>query len=87
MCDFYEDEEFATTVDRNDLFDELSQRISDNWNTDSISWDDYKKKIYEAIDKTIVSYTKNDKLIIEDWDMWDQDLYNNAVEIFGFYDD
>lgn len=40
MCDFYEDEEFATTVDRNDLFDELSQRISDNWNTDSISWDD-----------------------------------------------
>lgn len=87
MHDFLENNEFEATVDRNDLFDELSEKISSHWYTDDLDWDTYQKNIYEAIDKTINSYTRDCKLIIEDWDMWEQDLYNNAVAIFGFLED
>ena len=32
----------------------------------------------KAIDKTLEQYTKNGKLLVEDWDMFDQDLYTNS---------
>lgn len=32
----------------------------------------------KAIDKTIEEYTVNGKVLVEDWDMFDQDLYFNA---------
>ena len=32
----------------------------------------------KAIDKTLEQYTKNGKLLVEDWDMFNQDLYTNS---------
>ena len=84
MCEFYM-EEPSSSIDRDEVFDELSERITNNWDI-TIEWEAYEQKIYEAIDKTITSYTKDGNLYIEDWDMWDQDLYNNAVEVLGLYD-
>ena len=84
MCEFYT-EELSSSIDRDEVFDELSERITNNWDI-TIEWEAYEQKIYEAIDKTITSYTKDGNLYIEDWDMWDQDLYNNAVEALGLYD-
>ena len=38
----------------------------------------YFKAVDEAIDKTLKAYTKNGELVVEDWDMFEQDLYTNA---------
>ena len=34
----------------------------------------------KALDKTVEDYTVNGKFIVEDWDMFDQDLTNNAYD-------
>lgn len=43
----------------------------------------------KAIDKTIEEYRVNGKVKVEDWDMFDQDLYYNAQielkKIYGEY--
>ena len=85
MCEFY-DENVYSSIDRDDVFDELSEKISSNWNVNNIGWEVYEQKIYEAIDKTVASYTKNGNLHVEDWDMWEQDIYNNAIETLGLCD-
>ena len=45
---------------------------------DDVDVDAYFKAVDEAIDKTLQAYTKNGKLLVEDWDMFDQELYTNA---------
>ena len=45
---------------------------------DDVDVDAYFKAVDEAIDKTLQAYTKNGELLIEDWDMFEQDLYTNA---------
>ena len=47
---------------------------------DKIEIEDYLKAANKAIDKTLESYTRNGKVSVEDWDMFDQDLYINANE-------
>ena len=84
MCENYK-EELSSSIDRDEVFDELSERIANYWDI-TIEWETYEQKIYEAIDKTITSYTKDGNLYIEDWNMWEQDLYNNAVETLGLCD-
>lgn len=76
--------EEETSIDCDEIFDELAERICFNWDLGDYSIsDDFNKKIHKAIDKTIKIYSFSGKLIIEDWNMWDQDLYNNAVDELG----
>ena len=62
MCENYK-EEFSSSIDRDEVFDELSERIANYWDI-TIEWETYEQKIYEAIDKTITSYTKDGNLYI-----------------------
>ena len=84
MCEIYK-EDLSSSIDCDEVFDELSERIANYWDI-TIEWETYEQKIYEAIDKTITSYMKDGNLYIEDWNMWEQDLYNNAVETLGLCD-
>ena len=45
---------------------------------DDIDVDAYLEAANKAIDKTLQAYTKNDELLVEDWDIFDQELYTNA---------
>lgn len=45
---------------------------------DEIEVEDYFKAVNKAIDKTLESYARNGKVSVEDWDMFDQDLYMNV---------
>lgn len=54
---------------------------------DNVDVDAFFKAVDKAIDKTLQSYTKNGKLSVEDWDMFDQELDTNASnEIEKLYD-
>lgn len=53
--------------------------ICDKFGCDEyVDTDAYLKAVDEAIDKTLKAYTKNGELVVEDWDMFEQDLYTNA---------
>lgn len=49
--------------------------------------DVYFDTLNKAIDKTLEDYTKDGKLLVEDWDMFDQDLntntYNELEKVMG----
>ena len=45
---------------------------------DDADMDVFFGTLERALDKTIEEYTVNGKVLVEDWDMFDQDLYNNA---------
>ena len=45
---------------------------------DDIDVDDYFAAVDRAIDKTLEVYTKNGNLLVEDWDMFDQELDTNV---------
>ena len=61
--------------------------ISDNFPCDDLDVKQYFEAVNKAIDKTLQTYTKNGKLLVEDWDMFDQDLYTNASnELDKLYD-
>jgi hypothetical protein len=59
---------------------------------DKFPCDDLDENLYfdavnKAIDKTLEDYSKNGKLLVEDWDMFDQDLYTNMYnELEKLYD-
>jgi len=52
--------------------------ICDKFACDDIDVDLYFETINKAIDKTLDEYTENGSLLIEDYDMFDQDLYANV---------
>jgi len=52
--------------------------ICDKFACDGIDVDLYFETINKAIDKTLDEYTENGSLLIEDYDMFDQDLYANV---------
>lgn len=61
--------------------------INDNFPCDDLDVEQYFEAVNKAIDKTLQAYTKNGKLLVEDWDMFDQDLYTNASnELDKLYD-
>jgi DNA-binding ferritin-like protein len=61
--------------------------INDNFPCDDLDAEQYFEAVNKAIDKTLQAYTKNGKLLVEDWDMFDQDLYTNASnELDKLYD-
>lgn len=54
---------------------------------DNIDVNLYFETVNKAIDNTLKKYTKNGKLLVEDWDMFDQDLYMNiSDELDKLYD-
>lgn len=61
--------------------------INDNFPCDDLDVEQYFEAVNKAIDKTLQAYTKNGKLLVEDWDMFDQELYTNASnELDKLYD-
>lgn len=52
--------------------------ICDKFACDDIDVNLYFETINKAIDKTLDEYTENGSLLIEDYDMFDQDLYANV---------
>ena len=61
--------------------------LCDNFPCDDLDVKQYFEAVNKAIDKTLQTYTKNGKLLVEDWDMFDQDLYTNASnELDKLYD-
>lgn len=43
MCENYK-EEFSSSIDRDEVFDELSERIANYWDI-TIEWETYEQKI------------------------------------------
>lgn len=61
--------------------------INDIFPCDDLDVKQYFEAVNKAIDKTLQAYTKNGKLLVEDWDMFDQELYTNASnELDKLYD-
>ena len=61
--------------------------IGDTFPCDDLDMEQYFEAVNKAIDKTLEIYSKNGKLLVEDWDMFDQDLYTNASnELDKLYD-
>ena len=52
--------------------------LCDKFNLDNIDEDVYLNAFNKAIDKTLEDYTINGELLVEDYDMFDQDLYTYA---------
>lgn len=52
----------------------------DKFYSDEFDLDEFLDAVNKAIDKTLHAYTKNGKLLVEDWDMFDQDLYSNVSD-------
>lgn len=79
--DFYldDEEEIEDTIDRH----EYLTIISEGFGGSDLSDDEFMERANAVIDKTIEQYTnKNGKFIVEDWDMFDQDMYSNACDMF-----
>lgn len=51
--------------------------IAEEFPAEGLSDEKYFKVVNEAIDKTISQYPDE----IDDWDMFDQDMYNNVEEM------
>ena len=51
--------------------------ITEEFPADGLSDEQYFKAVNEAIDKTISHYSGE----VDDWDMFEQDLYNNVSEM------
>lgn len=56
------------------------QAICEDFPAEGLSDEQYFKVVNEAIDKTISQYHNEVDL---DWDMFDQDLYNNVEEMLS----
>lgn len=52
------------------------QAIAEEFPAEGLSDEKYFKVVNEAIDKTISQYPDE----VDDWDMFDQDLYNNVYD-------
>ena len=52
----------------------------DKFYSDEFVLEEFLEAANKAIDKTLHAYTKNGKLLVEDWDMFDQDLYSNVSD-------
>lgn len=53
--------------------------ITEEFPAEGLSDEKYFKAVNEAIDKTISQYPDE----VDDWDMFDQDLYNNVEEMLS----
>lgn len=71
------DEEQEAHVDKEYYIDALCDKFPCG---DDMDLDKHLDALNKAIDKTIEYHKVNGKVIVEDWDMFDQDLTNNAYK-------
>lgn len=71
-----------TKFDENDR-EEYLMRLGEHYCLDGIDFDVFQKAMNKAIDRTLKAYTVKGKIIVEDWDMFDQDMLYFAEEEFN----
>lgn len=74
--------DMETIFDENDR-EEYLMRFGMHYCIDDINLDVFEKAMNKAIDRTLKDYTVKGKLIIEDWDMFEQDMLYFADEEFN----
>lgn len=78
-----DDEPIEANIDREYYIDALY----DKFPCEDDVLDTHLDALGKALDATIEAYTTNGKLVVEDWDMFDQDLttnaYNEMKKIYG----
>lgn len=76
--------EIENSIDREYYIDVLCDKFPCG---DDVDIDTHIGALSKVLDKTIEAYTTNGKLLVEDWDMFDQDLatnaYNEMDKIYG----
>jgi hypothetical protein len=79
-----DDEPIEANIDREYYIDALYDKFPCG---DDVDIDTHIDALSKALDETIEAYTTNGKLVVEDWDMFDQDLttnaYNEMDKIYG----
>jgi len=84
---FEDDTDYSTTIDREDYFERLSEKISSEYYTDEIDYEVFSKAIYDAIDERVRFYTKDDgKMYVDDWEVFDFDMWVSAINKLGLED-
>lgn len=78
--------DYSTTIDREDYFMRLLEKVSGYYYTDSIDYDVLEKNIYAAIDEQVENYSVEGKLYVDDWDVFDGELYNMVIDKLGLED-
>lgn len=68
------DEPMEASIDREYYIAALCDKFPYN----DMDEEEYFDALNKGIDKTLEDYTKNGKLSVEDWDMFDQDLSTNV---------
>lgn len=75
--------DYSTTIDREDYFMRLLEKVSGYYYTDSIDYDVLEKNIYAAIDEQVENYSVEGKLYVDDWDVFDGELYRMVIDKLG----
>lgn len=82
-----DDTDYSTTIDREEYFERLSEKISFDYSTDHIGYETFSKAIYDAIDEQVKLYTKDDgKMYVDDWEVFDFDIWLSAIKRLGLED-
>ena len=76
---FLDDEPMEAYIDREYYIAALADKFDCDDDADT---DKFFGALEKALDQTIEDYTTNGKFIVEDWDMFDQDLTINAEKEF-----
>ena len=72
-----DDEPIEASIDREYYIDALCDKFPCG---DDVDWNVHLDALGKALDKTVEDYTANGRFIVEDWDMFDQDLTNIAYD-------
>ena len=72
------------TVDIETALDEFITSGNIYWDKEKFNFDDYSDKIKQAIEKvTNLHYEASDDEEIEDWDVWESDVIDEANKLLG----
>ena len=71
-----------TKFDEDDR-EEYLMRLGEHYYLEDIDFDVFEKAMNKAIDRTLKYHTVKGKLIIEDWDMFEQNMLFFADEEFN----
>lgn len=72
------------TVDIEVALDEFITSGNIYWDKEKFNFDDYSDKIKQAIEKvTNLHYAASDDEEIEDWEVWESDVIDEANKLLG----
>ena len=72
------------TVDIETALDEFITSGNIYWDEKKFTFDEYSDKIKQAIEKvTNLHYAASDDEEIEDWEVWESDVYDEANKLLG----